>query len=89
MQQAAKRSPFTWEEDVPWILWNNSTSISMLPNPSPVETSKYQEDISSVIVERHLYEPIQPIIQRTRYNTILDRMNMAMKKTGNFTNCKQ
>lgn len=83
MVNASTTSPFATTEDVPWILWQQQTSVNALQEEKQTDGRSVFEEEPAVTQE---YLPQrQPVIQRMQYNAVLNRINQAARRTGSFS----
>ena len=85
MTYAATTSPFAAVAgEVPWILWQQKTTVNVLGDPDKTDCrSDYESNTVSEVVSA----PVTPqaMVQRNQYNAVLSRMNQATHKTGSFS----
>lgn len=83
MVNASTTSPFAITEDVPWILWQQQTSVNALQEEKQTDGRSVFEEKSTVTQD--CFPQRQPVIQRMQYNAVLNRINQAARRTGNFS----
>lgn len=88
MTQTYTLSPFTLSEesDVPWILWEQKTSVLSLQCEEQTDRRyvTFQSNLSNSEMDN---KPVlnKTAIQRVQYNSVLSRMKQAAGKAGNYS----
>lgn len=83
MNIAAVTSPFAYAEEAPWVVWKSQDRVSVLPEQEQTNAGL----ASSPCVDQSELQPIPPAphISRMQYNTVMNRIVQASKKTGSFS----
>ncbi len=88
MARACTTSPFSaLNEDMPWIIWAQKTSVNELLGEKQTERRSENTDNHCPEEDSHGSSEgiVSPPIQRMQYHAVLSRINQAKNKTGSFS----
>lgn len=83
MNIASVTSPFADAEDTPWVIWQSQDRVSVLQE----QVQLRDEDSAPAHIAPPELPPIHPAppIKRMQYNTVMNRIVQASKKTGQYS----